>query len=1120
MKSIKDNAQYVEEKTSLEVDETDWIDAKINTLVVQPKEIKISKNSTPKLLKSYKQLNDGDKIIITDENNAYEEHIVGDVVIEPILHSKDPFGDGSLVAKYELDGNAKDTCGNYDGTWYGTEAYDIGKFDKAGKFDGSNYLSLNKNIISNIQTNISLWFFTEKANEEQILLNIQQNDAGWTNFEIKIDSSGKLSIGGRENNHSSANHKKLYNDYLFKSKKWYHLVLNKINNKTYLIYINNVMVGSFDFTFYLPSNSFRQVMGVFQNKSDDSDNRHYLKGLIDQVEIYNRALTADEIDTLYNQQQTPYSVKKIGKMPSFGNIGSNLSLSEDKMIITKTKNNSWPNSQGYCDTVIDKGNIYWECKVDSNRHQMIGVSTTNSYQANYFTMTSSGYAWYKGRRQKYHNASGVSYGRKWEEGDIPGIRYCYETGELEFYLNGISQGIAYKLEPMTKVYPAFGFYHVNTVLELVVSPDKLKYLPDDCTPYGNLIYDVAINSSIIPDKCFYNDIVEVEIDIEDAENRVINEPNEYLIIDKSTKEDGSNIVTTSPYSLITNNLISVDGVIAPGGSVLDESILHSKDPFGDGSLVAKFPLDGNANDLCGNYNGIWHGAEEYEKGKFGKAAKINSSSEICFTEIILKEDFTVSFWISLLDNSGSKSRAYVVNNGAGGNQLTTIAIQASGEGRIDTISNGGDNNIFFPEPLKINTFYHFVIGRKNGKGFVYMDNKLINNNISKYVDNSDFKIAQLQRKSGSSLLEQVEIYNRALSSYEVEMLYNFQNKYTQELPNHNLTTKPKKAYLLGGINIDKISSTTTEFIGNYPDGDILRVGDKIQLDSSLVPITNITCEHILHSEDPFGDGSLVAKYELDGNAKDTCGNYDGIWVNGEKYQNGKFGKRGVFDNHQYLKTGIDSTKVKTFSCFANFSNLGNWRTLARNDNWQLSSDTKKHFSMWCSNGSPLKYYSSKKTIELDTTYHIVYVISDNNLKLYVDSVLLLDINTDNYTTKGTGELLIGRWNGTNQDMMGTLEQVEIYNRVLTQEEIKILYTQQMYKYTLGFEELPKAPEFCKIPNRSTKIEVVSKTFDGTNFTYIYNNYAKKGRSIQRKITAEKAGTTILEPLSSIMYKRS
>jgi len=55
-------------------------------------------------------------------------------------------------------------------------------------------------------------------------------------------------------------------------------------------------------------------------------------------------------------------------------------------------------------------------------------------------------------------------------------------------------------------------------------------------------------------------------------------------------------------------------------------------------------------------------------------------------------------------------------------------------------------------------------------------------------------------------------------------------------------------------------------------------------------------------------------------------------------------------------------------------------------------------------------------------------------------------------------------------------------------------------------------------DNTIKLNLLSKTFDGTNFTHTYESLTKQCRVVQRKLVALRAGTTILEPFVSSLFK--
>lgn len=80
------------------------------------------------------------------------------------------------------------------------------------------------------------------------------------------------------------------------------------------------------------------------------------------------------------------------------------------------------------------------------------------------------------------------------------------------------------------------------------------------------------------------------------------------------------------------------------------------DFFGDGSALAQWKFDGNANDESGNYNGTASNVT-YTNGQFTQAAVFNgSNSSVGIPTVTSSYPFTVSLWAT--HNSSSMPNWY------------------------------------------------------------------------------------------------------------------------------------------------------------------------------------------------------------------------------------------------------------------------------------------------------------------------------------------------------------------------------------------------------------------------------------------------------------------------------
>jgi hypothetical protein len=124
-------------------------------------------------------------------------------------------------------------------------------------------------------------------------------------------------------------------------------------------------------------------------------------------------------------------------------FGSQAVLKEGNLQFTKST------ATGYYNTVtgtvgMPSGKWYWEVYMASSADAIIGVTTDPSLNdAVYGGSTSTSWAYLNYNGQKRTNNSSSAYGATWTTGDIIGVALDMDSGTLEFYKNGVSQGQAF-----------------------------------------------------------------------------------------------------------------------------------------------------------------------------------------------------------------------------------------------------------------------------------------------------------------------------------------------------------------------------------------------------------------------------------------------------------------------------------------------------------------------------------------------------------------------------------------------------------------------------------------------------------------------------------------------------
>jgi hypothetical protein len=203
------------------------------------------------------------------------------------------YGDSSLVGYWPLtEGTGTvaydDSGNNATGSWNGTQAgssgyYSAGKIGPyAGAFDGtSTYVGLSNTTVT-VPFTISVWVYPNHfaASSAQSIFGPSSCN-GFGLYTYSTYFAADITCQGT----SAAS-------YTYNLNQWQLLttVYQASNNR--LLYLNGALVAQ-------NTNSFSQTSSVYTSLGRVSGGGNYWTGLIDDVRIYNRALSASEIAAMY-----------------------------------------------------------------------------------------------------------------------------------------------------------------------------------------------------------------------------------------------------------------------------------------------------------------------------------------------------------------------------------------------------------------------------------------------------------------------------------------------------------------------------------------------------------------------------------------------------------------------------------------------------------------------------------------------------------------------------------------------------------------------------------------------------------------------------------------------------
>lgn len=201
---------------------------------------------------------------------------------------------GTLVNQYNFENNLNDTVGGKNGTGSGSPTYVAGKTGQAVNLSGSTqYVSLPAGIVSTLNDfTIATWVKLTAVSTWARIFDFGNNTttnmflvpSSGSTIRFAITTSGS---GGEQRINGTAN---------LTTGAWIHVAVTLAGN-TGTLYVNGAQVGQNTAMTLKPSSLGNTTLN-YLGKSQYAD--PYLNGQLDDFRIYNGALTAGEVFSLYN----------------------------------------------------------------------------------------------------------------------------------------------------------------------------------------------------------------------------------------------------------------------------------------------------------------------------------------------------------------------------------------------------------------------------------------------------------------------------------------------------------------------------------------------------------------------------------------------------------------------------------------------------------------------------------------------------------------------------------------------------------------------------------------------------------------------------------------------------
>lgn len=207
-----------------------------------------------------------------------------------------------LVGHYNFNGNANDisTSGN-NGTVVGATLTSDknGSSNSAYNFDGNDYINLNA-VYNSQNRSVSVWFIATENTNSHIIYSSDNKDLnfGMTALYIrKINNQNKLLW----------NISDILDTTNITLDVWHHAIIT-VSSTTVKVYLDCSLIGT-----YTMSNTNYHSTDLSSNDKVGTSraNNQFFVGKIDELRLYNRALTTSEVDTLCHQFNTSIKPVKV-----------------------------------------------------------------------------------------------------------------------------------------------------------------------------------------------------------------------------------------------------------------------------------------------------------------------------------------------------------------------------------------------------------------------------------------------------------------------------------------------------------------------------------------------------------------------------------------------------------------------------------------------------------------------------------------------------------------------------------------------------------------------------------------------------------------------------------------
>jgi hypothetical protein len=520
-------------------------------------------------------------------------------------------------------------------------------------------------------------------------------------------------------------------------------------------------------------------------------------------------------------------------------------------------------------------------------------------------------------------------------------------------------------------------------------------------------------------------------------------------------------------------------------------------------------------DIAGVNNDVLQGGLTFAAGEVGQAFSFNGTDAdvkipaSASLNVGAGSGLTMDLWIKPNDvnnqrpllewNSGTHDAHFWI--------ATPVSSLGSGPGSLyaNLIDTNGNNHIINSAPgiLVTNIFQHVALtyDKSSGTAVLYLNGAVVaqqNLGIFTPKTTADLYFGLRPFDAGSGLrfyglMDEVDLYNRALSGSEIQGIYNAGNagKCLPAPVPPSITTQPQSQTILAGndatfsvsvmgsfpltyqwfFNATNIISGATNSSFTVVDVQTNNAGNYSVVVSNSVNFI-ISSNALLTVNVPVCDpapGGLVSWWPGETNALDIVNTNNGLLQVGVTFQRGKVGQAFEFDGDSgYIsipaspRLNVGTSNGLTIECWINPNDVASTHTLSTWNNGAELNDLSFSISEVKSGGAPGSLHvnlvdTSGGSHTLATTGGLVktnvfqhvavtYDKSSGVAVLYYNGILEAAQNLGSFTPQTSYNFLIGygpppgSTNLVGGPFSGLMDEVTLYGRALSSTEIAAIYS--------------------------------------------------------------------------------